>query len=429
MSQPSYSLAGGETLLKEAGNSHFLRPAASLVGRLCHPYLTERRLIICEAYYDFAGMRERGVGGVLHEIALAGIEKLKSSPDSVEPYIELDSRNQSKELEKLVLFFRDDGWTVGAPERLAERDEWIAAIGLERERMGLPLEIVKPQAPAVPSPPAAPKTPGGDLKRVLAGKYQILSHIGSGGMGIVYEGKDLTLERSVAVKKMRSDVKISGRDRELFFQEAKTSALLHHPFIVDIYAIAEEGEEIFLVFEYVDGKTLQEYLDDKRRMPPEKTKQVLKCVCEALAYAHSCKVVHRDIKPSNIMITKQGYAKVMDFGISRRIKDTASRLSATKLDSSGTLPYMAPEQERGKGDQRADIFALGVTAYELLSGEMAFLGPNFYLQKEKKDFKPLAEISPDVPAELALAVERCMSFNAEDRFPTVEEFASAAGIR
>ena len=162
-------------------------------------------------------------------------------------------------------------------------------------------------------------------------------------------------------------------------------------------------------------------------MPAEKAKPVLKCICEALAYAHSCKVVHRDIKPSNIMLTKHGYAKVMDFGVARQIKDTAERLSKTKLDTSGTLAYMAPEQERGRSDLRADIFALGATVYELLGGEQPFTGPNFYIQKEKQDFKPLADLEPSVPPELSRAVERCMSFKAEDRFQSVAEFAKAIG--
>ncbi|MEK7858482.1 MAG: serine/threonine-protein kinase [Elusimicrobiota bacterium] len=418
-------LADGESLVKEAANGHFLRPASGLSGRLCHSYLTDRRLVLCAAYYDLAAMREKEPGPVLYEAALSSIVRLKAGPPDQEPCLLLTVALPDKAPETLLLFFRDDSWTAAAPERLAERDEWLAETARCCSAQGGTFELVAPKTPEKPVPagPAAPVKPAG----WLAGKYELKRELGSGGMGIVYEGRDHSLDRPVAIKRMLPALKLAGRDKTLFLKEAKLSASLHHPFIADIYAILDEGAELYLIFEYVDGKTLQEYLDTKRVMPAEKAKPVLKCICEALAYAHSCKVVHRDIKPSNIMLTKHGYAKVMDFGVARQIKDTAERLSKTKLDTSGTLAYMAPEQERGRSDLRADIFALGATVYELLGGEQPFTGPNFYIQKEKQDFKPLADLEPSVPPELSRAVERCMSFKAEDRFQSVAEFAKAIG--
>jgi serine/threonine-protein kinase len=126
------------------------------------------------------------------------------------------------------------------------------------------------------------------------------------------------------------------------------------------------------------------------------------------------------------MITRQGFAKVMDFGIAREIKDTMSRL--TRLDTSGTAAYMAPEQELGKFDGRADIYALGVTLYEALSGTPPFPGPNFLRQKELMEFKPLAEAAPTAPKEFRDAIERCLRFDANERFQTIAEFADQAKV-
>ena len=125
------------------------------------------------------------------------------------------------------------------------------------------------------------------------------------------------------------------------------------------------------------------------------------------------------------MLTSHGYAKVMDFGIARRVKDSASRLSANSIDTSGTVPYMAPEQELGRSDVRSDVFALGVTIYEVLTGALPFGGPNFYLQKERGAFTPLREIAPGTPAPLASAVEQCLRFDAGARFQSVAAFAQA----
>ena len=434
MTEAAFSLGQGEEVLMESRQNHYLRPGASWVGRLCRATLTNQRLVLCEAYYDIARKTEKGVGGILYEAPLTAIDKALPCPDTVEPFLELDICTTPHEREKVFLCFRDKGWHAGIPQRLGESDDWIAAINAQRQKMGFFQEPLKPRSqtqgsqpaarlPALPAPTEPPQEQTGLL---LQGKYEIVRQIGSGGMGVVFEGKDRSLDRPVAVKKMRPDVRMSGRVKTLFLQEAKTSAALHHPFIVDIYAIVEEGEEIYLVFEYVDGESLADFLDRKGRMSLDKLRPVLKCTCEALAFAHSSKVAHRDLKPSNIMLTKQGYAKVMDFGIARQIKDTVSRL--THQEVSGTLPYMAPEQERGKSDARSDIFSLGVTIYELLAGELPFTGPNFYLQKEREDFPRLVVAAPEAPPELAAAVERSLRFDPKARFQTVAEFAAALGV-
>ncbi len=265
---------------------------------------------------------------------------------------------------------------------------------------------------------------------LLCGKYELLRMIGEGGMGRVFEARDHQLNRPVAVKVLRQEIGLDPREKKRFLDEARTSASLHHPFIVDIYEIAQDSaggrEEIYLVFEFVDGLTLNQALAKSGRLKAGDVKPLLRDACEALAFAHQSRVIHRDLKPSNVMWTRQGHAKVMDFGIARQMKDTVSRL--TNADSSGTLAYMAPEQELGRYDARSDVFSLGATAYELLSGEPPFPGPNFILQKRESAFRPLRELAKDAPVDLAEAVERALKPDPKDRFQSIAEFAGAAGL-
>jgi serine/threonine protein kinase len=385
------------------------------------------------------------VGPFLFEIPLSSIQKCYQCPDAGEPYLAVDLRNQQNELEKFVLFFRDNDWYNGSPRRLTECDSLLSAINDERRKLGFFPEPIRSRGPASsamserisgapgtsdakavtqghPDEPALAEA----ARIVLGGKYEVGGQIGSGGMGIVYQGQDTSLKRPVAIKKLRSDLELAGSRRDLFMEEARISASLHHPFIVDIYAILEENGCIYLIFEFVEGENLQNLLSSQGPLPAAKAKGVIKCVCEALAFAHSRKVAHRDLKPSNIMLTPQGYAKVMDFGVARQIKETASKL--TKGEIAGTWAYMAPEQEVGKFDARSDIFSLGVTIYELITGQLPFSGPNYYAQKEKGMFRPLAQAAADVPVPLARAVDRCLSFDAKARFQTIEDFAQAAGV-
>jgi serine/threonine protein kinase len=279
-----------------------------------------------------------------------------------------------------------------------------------------------------PPPQASASVPAGPAAMnatLLGRRYELVRQLGEGGMGLVYAGRDLELGRFVAIKKMRPEIKLNQRDRKRFLREARLSAALHHPNIVDIYDIMEIDGEVFLIFEYVDGETLDRRLDSGP-LAVEELRPALRFVCQALDYAHSQKVVHRDLKPSNIMLTRLGTAKVMDFGIAREIKDTASRL--TRMDTSGTLAFMAPEQEVGSFDNRSDIFSLGVTLYEALTGELPFLGPNFLLQKERMFFKPLLEAAPQAPQDLRDAIERCLRYDPKERFQSVLDFAKCAGI-
>lgn len=203
--------------------------------------------------------------------------------------------------------------------------------------------------------------------------YSYKRELGSGGMGVVYEAVDESLGRRVAVKQMRGEIRDDKDEREWFIKEARLVAALHHPNIVEIYSIIEDESELYLVFEYVEGKTLEELLAERGRFPVEEAARIIKGVCAAIQHAHDKGIIHRDLKPSNIIVDAQGDAKVMDFGIARHAPsdDRTMKLTSNIL---GTPPYMAPEAEDGGAGKASDVFSIGVCLYELLTGEPPFKG-------------------------------------------------------
>ncbi len=212
-----------------------------------------------------------------------------------------------------------------------------------------------------------------------AGAYSIGRKIGVGGMGVVYEGLDTQLGRRVAIKQMREEIRDDPGQRERFLKEARIVAGLQHPNIVAIYAIAEEGEEIYMVLEFIEGRSLAEILAEKERLAWVPAMSVLRDACRALEYAHGRQVVHRDIKPGNIMVASCGTAKLMDFGIARW------KCSAATTQVAGTPRYMAPEQEQGRAEPASDLYALAACFYEMLTGRPPFEGEGPGLSKAKME--------------------------------------------
>jgi len=261
---------------------------------------------------------------------------------------------------------------------------------------------------------------------LIGGKFELYQQIGIGGMGVVYEARNKIIDKKVAVKKLKDEIKISSRERKRFLNEARTVANLKHPNIVDLYDILPEKEDVYIVFEYIDGKTLEDILGEQDTIKCERAVQIMLQACEALKYAHNYKpkpIIHRDIKPSNIMVNNRGVVKVMDFGIAREAKDTFSRI--TGKDTSGTLAYMAPEQHLGKYDRRSDIFSLGCTLYEMISGESPFQGPDFLVQKERMAYTSVNEIVADLPDKIDGIIEKCLQAEKEKRYQSVEELEKA----
>jgi tRNA A-37 threonylcarbamoyl transferase component Bud32 len=226
---------------------------------------------------------------------------------------------------------------------------------------------------------ARPGTPA--LAR-LNSLYTLGKPLGRGGMGLVYEAYDKALQRKVAVKIMRPETVQERGSRERFLEEARTVAGLHHPAIVDIHAIVEDKDGLCLVFERIDGRTLADVLAERKRLTLPQARSLLKPICQALEYAHSCGVVHRDLKPANIMVTALGQVKIMDFGISRHERREPAPLTpAERASARGTPTYMAPEQEYGEVRRESDVYSLGACLYEMITGRMPF--PSAYSTADK----------------------------------------------
>jgi serine/threonine-protein kinase len=214
-----------------------------------------------------------------------------------------------------------------------------------------------------------------DLAKPTLGRYEVMKELGKGAMGVVYLGKDPKINREVAIKTLRFEDEFDPQDmkamKERFFREAESAGRLVHPNIVTIYDAGDDGDISYIAMELLSGCDLKDYTAKDKLLPVNETLEIIAKVADALDYAHSQNVVHRDIKPANIMKLKDGKIKVTDFGIAR-ITSQSKTATGTVM---GTPSYMSPEQLAGsKVDGRADLFSLGVTLYELLTGEKPFTG-------------------------------------------------------
>ncbi len=282
-----------------------------------------------------------------------------------------------------------------------------------------------PAAAALPPAGLASLPPGAKTSApgmMIAAKYEIRRVLGEGGMGVVYEGYDGALERKVAVKQMRPEIRASARERQRFLKEARVIAKLTHPYIVSIHDIVEQDNEIYLIFDYVDGETLSALLDRKRRLSLSETKIIMSYVCEGVDCAHRHNILHRDLKPANIMVDKDGFSRVMDFGLAREARDTCARLSLTKQDIAGTPAYMSPEQHLGEAVKASDVYSLGVCLYEMLCGEVPFRGPDFLAQKERMKFRPLRAVVPTLPASTDAMIAASLEADPRKRIRNVMDF-------
>jgi tetratricopeptide (TPR) repeat protein len=253
---------------------------------------------------------------------------------------------------------------------------------------------------------------------LVGGQYRVTRELGRGGMGVVYEAQDETLRRRVALKRMQG---ASPEDTERFLREARLVAQLKHPRVAEIHNVVLEREPI-LVFELVEGRPLSAVLAEKRRLTPEEARAVVAQVCEALEYAHGRQIIHRDLKPSNVMVGQDSGLKVMDFGIAHQASGAAT---ATRTAASGTPAYMAPEQALGSVSKASDLYALGVMAYELLTGARPFPGPDFLEQKLQQRFEPAARLAPGLPAGADAFFARALAADPTKRFSSAAELRAA----
>jgi serine/threonine protein kinase len=255
------------------------------------------------------------------------------------------------------------------------------------------------------------------------GSYRIVEKIGQGGMGTVYKGIHTKLEQEVAIKVLSSQFSQDLYMRERFFKEAKIQAKFSHPNVVNILNYLEDGENIFLVMEYVNGETIENWLKRDGKLPIEKAITTSLSVLEALDFMHSKGIVHRDIKPSNIMFTDKGHVKVTDFGIAKVIGEKGH----TKTGITGTYRYMSPEQILGEETGvTSDIYSFGITLYEMVTGMVPFSGDSEYkIMKGHLEDQPLPpwEINSKVSEEVGSVILKTLNKNPKDRYQKAKEVA------
>src|ERR1051326_1538005 len=282
------------------------------------------------------------------------------------------------------------------------------------------------------------------------GRYKIRSKIGEGGMGEVYLAEDPRLHRNVALKILPLRVAADQDRIRRFEQEATAAAALNHPYIAHVYEIGETDGVNFIAMEFVEGKTLREKIHFEHT-ELSKMLRYLQNVAEGLAKAHAAGVVHRDLKPDNIMITADGHAKILDFGLAKLIERQAVE-GSSQVDTAiipqagaaaeetnraghhstpgtviGTVGYMSPEQAQGKTDEidhRSDIFSFGCILYEAATGKRAFAGKDAIDSLHKIVHEPTPQIShvnPDAPSELQRIIRRCLAKDPEDRYQTIKD--------
>src|SRR5467141_2096153 len=265
------------------------------------------------------------------------------------------------------------------------------------------------------------------LQRLVEGKYRVDRMVGKGGMGAVFLAHDLTLEREVAIKVLPPDISMDEQIVKRFQQEAKTSAKLDHTNIIPIYRVESEGGLNYFVMKYIAGTSLEDVLDQKQPLTIDYIQRVLWEAACALGHAHQRGVVQRDVKPANIMFDQDGRVMLTDFGISKALQ-AATGFTATGMII-GTPHYMAPEQAKGQTvDGRADEYSLAVVGYRMITGELPFAGDSVHTILYKHIFEEVPSAAAkrsDAPTFLAAAISRALSKEPDQRFATMEAFATA----
>lgn len=260
--------------------------------------------------------------------------------------------------------------------------------------------------------------------------YEIKSLIGSGGMGSVYLAEHIQMRRKVAIKVLLPQYMANSEIKIRFKNEASTLAHLQHPNIVGLYDYLEDESGLYLVMEYVEGKQLDDFIRyETGPLPENRAVPLMTAILNAFSYAHQKGIIHRDIKPANILVTSNDSVKILDFGIARIVGDGNNNLTKTGTQM-GTIFYMSPEQVQGKkADIRSDIYSLGVTFYQMLTG----LNPYEGLTTEYEVYSKIVQealpapqdIYPGVPKYLSEVLEKALDKNPNNRFQSCEEFLNA----
>ena len=264
----------------------------------------------------------------------------------------------------------------------------------------------------------------------IVDNYKILEVIGRGGMGVVFKALDLNLEKIVALKMIDPFLARDDNFLRRFKTEAKALAKLENVNIVGVYALRETDFGLFMIMEYVEAKTISEWIREKGRFSISETIAIGKQILNAIGHAHKVGVIHRDIKPNNILLCEDGTIKVMDFGLAKVIQEHGLESTMTHA-AAGTLYYMSPEQIKGlkNVDKRSDIYSIGMTLYEMLAGRTPFekSESEFAIQKQIVDGNIPSPIkfNPMIPKDLTKIIMKCIETDAEKRFQETNEISKA----
>jgi serine/threonine-protein kinase len=258
------------------------------------------------------------------------------------------------------------------------------------------------------------------------GNYRIVDKLGEGGMGVVYKAIDTQLDRVVAVKALSPEFSANATLLERFRREARAQAQLNHPNLATLYALLVQDGAAYMVMEFVDGETLYDMLLRRGVIPAEEICPLFRQALAGIGYAHRLGIIHRDIKPSNIMLNQEGVVKVMDFGLAKVAGNHAVTRTGVRL---GTAYYMSPEQVLVKPvDGRSDIYSLGATLYEMLTGQAPFDAESeFEILNDHVNTPPPppTRLRSQIPPGIENAVLKALAKNPEDRFQTAEQFSAA----
>jgi serine/threonine-protein kinase len=256
--------------------------------------------------------------------------------------------------------------------------------------------------------------------------YQITEKLGEGGMGVVYKAVDLSLDRVVALKALTAELAKNPELEQRFRAEARAQASLNHVNLATLYAFLVEGDSAWMVMEFIEGQTFAGMIQQRGPIPSTESVPLFRQALLGLGYAHRMGIVHRDIKPGNIMVNRQGIVKVMDFGIAKVLGNRGMTKTGTQM---GTAWYMPPEQVMNRGvDIRSDIYALGITLYEMLAGRVPFDGDSDYqvmTAQVNTPPPPPTQFYPYIPLGVVNAVLRALEKDPNARFQTTEEFGAA----
>lgn len=255
---------------------------------------------------------------------------------------------------------------------------------------------------------------------IIGDRYEIIDKVGSGGMADVYKALCHKLNRYVAIKILKQEFSSDDSFVEKFRAEAQSAAGLSHPNIVNVYDVGEENGIYYIVMELIEGITLKNFIERKGRLDIREATGIAIQIAQGLEAAHANNIIHRDIKPQNIIISREGKVKVADFGIAKAASSNTLTSSAM-----GSVHYISPEQARGGySDEKSDIYSLGITIYEMISGRVPFEGDNavsIALSHIQEEARPLGDIIPGIPISIDKIVQKCLQKKAERRYSSVVE--------